>query len=623
MRRLFWIVVGIIFSLSFTVYAQEYEDKFDEVRYINDYVVKSKNGVKKYQQMTMMERLSDGKFVYCIEPGIAINSNNLMVGSDMNQSEFASISPDVWRRISLLAYYGYGYSNHTNIKWYTITQFMIWQTVNNGYDIYFTDTLNGKKIVKYASEMREMEDLIAKHNVLPNFGVNSINLNLGESITIIDNNQVLDLYDISGNDLVNVQKSTNSLILTALKAGKSSVTLTKKDKTLEHPAIVYVHPVSQDIVVRGSYDEIKVNLDIDIKNKALVKVVKVDKNTKESVKIAGIKFKIKNLDTGEYVCQNESCEYETNGDGYFVTQSKLLEGRYLLEEMEQKIDGYLWNPAPLEFEINTNSNLIQTDRGLVLEVLFENEPVKTKVTIEKYGEEVSIQNGGYSYKEISLDGVTFELFASDDIVKNGKVLYKANDFIKSFETVDGKFVLENLPFGKYYILESESTNGHIIDKEKHYFELSYIDQYTDTVDINIKLKNYLPKGKLEFSKVDSKTLEGLSDTEIEVYTVDDELIYSGFTDACGKITLDDLFLGEFYIIEKQAKDGYQLSSEIQKFEITDAGQVVNVIRNNNKIVIPVPKTDTYNYINESGIIMFILGLSNIFYSKYHEKKSIL
>lgn len=808
MKRLFWIIIGIIFSLSLTVSAEEYQDKFDEVRYINDYVVKSKNGIKKYQQMTMMERLSDGEFVYCIEPGIAINSDNLLVGSDMNQSEFASISKDEWKRISLLAYYGYGYSGHTNIKWYTITQFMIWQTVNNGYDIYFTDTLNGKRISKYTSEMKEMEELIAKHDIVPDFGDNSFNLGLGESINIVDKNNVLSLYDVSSSDIVDIQKSTNSLTLVANKAGKDSITLTKKDKSLEHPAIVYVHPVSQDIVVRGSYDEININLDVvvsggsvtiqkldkdtnsstsfskyaslegavygiynfnhekigsvttksdgvsnnfslsslgkyyikeevaptgylldsniyyfevtrdnfdvklevfdniiranieitkvlssgetgllvpevgvtfgifddsgnlfsevttdkfgninttlpygnwefkqligtvgyekiskfnvevkssdsqryvlaDNKITSKLKVTKIDSVTKEVIKLSGIKFKIKDLSTNEYLCQRvsypssrEICEYETNSEGYFITPLPIVSGKYLLEEVDQKIEGYLWNSSGVTFEIDESSDFIQTEDGFMLEIYFENVPVNTEVTIEKIGEKLVLENNYYSYKEIPLDGVQFDLFTDGD------------KFIKSFEVNDGTFRLERLPLGKYYIIERNNVNGHVKSNVKHYFELKYIDQYTDEIKTSVIVKNYLPKGKLVFNKVDDETSLGLSDTNIEIYTSNDILIYSGFTDSDGKIILDNLPLGKYYIIETIAKDGYELSSDRQEFEITNNKEIVGVTRNNKRIV-KVPKTGSHDYINKGAFSLFIFGLTNILYDKVFRKNKFL
>jgi len=808
MKKLLLLIIGIIFSFSITCYAKEYEDKFDEVRYINDYVVKSKNGVKKYQQMTMMERLSDGKFVYCIEPGIAIDSDNLLVGSDMNQSEFASISRDTWRRISLLAYYGYGYNGHTDIKWYTITQFMIWQTVNNGYDIYFTDTLNGNRISKYTSEMKEMEDLLVRHDVIPDFGSNSFSLSLGEVVSLVDKNNVLSLYDVSSSDLLDIQKSTNSLTLSAIKAGKDSVTLTKKDKSLEHPAIVYVHPVSQDIVVRGSYDEVSINLGIEVSDGSVsvkkldrdtnssvpfskyaslegasygiytdkhekigsvttkndgssdifklyrlgryyvkeekapvgyeldnniyyfditkdtldvevevfdniikaeiditkvlssgetgllvpevgvtfgifddsdnlfkevttdkfgninitlpfgrwqfrqlvstsgyekiskfnvevnstdsqkfvladneivskLKVIKIDSVSKEVIKLSGIKFKIKDLSTDGYVCQKvsypvsqEICEYETNSDGYFITPLGLKSGKYVLEEVNQKIDGYLWNSDGVSFEINESSDFIKEEDGLMLEIYFENIPVKTEVVVSKFGEELVINDNSYSYKEVPLTGVKFDLFTNN------------NEFVKSFEVVDGMFKLDGLPLGKYYIIERDTVNNHVKDNVKHYFDLSYFDQYTEVVSASVRVKNFLPNGRLEFYKLDSDTKIGLRDTKIEIYTSDDRLVYSGLTDSDGKIIMDNMPLGKYYIIETIAKEGYQLSNEKQEFEIVNDKEVVIVTRNNKKIV-EVPKTDSYDYINKSAVGLFIFGFINILYVKIFKENNVL
>ena len=262
------------------------------------------------------------------------------------------------------------------------------------------------------------------------------------------------------------------------------------------------------------------------------------------------------------------------------------------------------------FEINEYSDFVKTEDGFMLEIYFENVPVNTEVTIEKIGEELVLENNYYSYKEILLDGVKFDLFTRDD------------KFIKSFEVKDGIFKLDNLPLGKYYIIETNTIGGHVKDDVKHFFELNYIDQYTDIIKTNLVVKNYLPKGKLEFSKVDSETSLGLSDTKIEIYTRDDRLIYSGVTDSDGKIILDNLPLGKYYIIETMAKDEYQLSSDKQEFEITNNMEVVSVTRNNTRIV-KVPKTDSYDYVNKSAFTLFIFGLTNIFYYRVFRKNKFL
>ena len=115
-----------------------------------------------------------------------------------------------------------------------------------------------------------------------------------------------------------------------------------------------------------------------------LKVVKIDEDSKRIIVRDGIKFRIKNLDTGDYVCQNityptqeKICVFETT-DGAFVTPHVLNSGNYQIEELEeQTIEGYVWNSTPLKFTISDNSNFIYDDEfGIMLEVQFTNKQVK-------------------------------------------------------------------------------------------------------------------------------------------------------------------------------------------------------------------------------------------------------
>ena len=66
----------------------------------------------------------------------------------------------------------------------------------------------------------------------------------------------------------------------------------------------------------------------------------------------------------------------------------------------------------------------------------------------------------------------------------------------------------------------------------------------------------MEKGILEFTKVDLSTGEPLPNTLIEIYTENDELIFSGRTNENGKIIIKNLKYGKYYIIEKDAPEGY-------------------------------------------------------------------
>ena len=198
MRKVIKVILMLLVIFPVLVKADEYVDKLIEhYKWIsNDYVVKEKNGVRKYQQMSITVRNSDKQFVYCVEPGTSINKNNIYMGSDVNQAYIANMSEDEWNLINLIAYYGYGYKDsnidHSELKWYSITQFMIWQVVPNGYDIYFTDKLDGKKIIKYTKEIEEINNLIKNHNQKPDFNINNLKININDKLELKDNNLVLD-----------------------------------------------------------------------------------------------------------------------------------------------------------------------------------------------------------------------------------------------------------------------------------------------------------------------------------------------------------------------------------------------------------------------------------------------
>ena len=150
--------------------------------------------------MAMLQRKSDNQFVYCIQPGISTVEGVQLIGYDSDWDIQANVSNSEWNRISRLAYYGYGYKDdthdHTNVKWYAVTQYMIWKTVPLGYDIYFTDKLNGNRITRFENEIQEMEDLVSTHYTRPSFNNSNITMNVGETINLNDSNNVLNKFVI-------------------------------------------------------------------------------------------------------------------------------------------------------------------------------------------------------------------------------------------------------------------------------------------------------------------------------------------------------------------------------------------------------------------------------------------
>ena len=117
MKKILMVLLVFIFMITFNDKANALQDSFYEGEYIpNTYMKKFNNTSGRYQQMKVFRRKSDNHFVYCIELWEDLQSNKTVTGYDNNQYLEAGIDYNVWEKIMLISYYGYGYKNHTDIK---------------------------------------------------------------------------------------------------------------------------------------------------------------------------------------------------------------------------------------------------------------------------------------------------------------------------------------------------------------------------------------------------------------------------------------------------------------------------------------------------------------------------
>ena len=444
---------------------------------------------------------------------------------------------------------------------------------------------------KYYFEILE-EDLTPKITVEENVIKGNFNILklYGMEELIPEENITFDVYLKSNNKLIqSVTTDKDGVLKTSLPYGTYIV---KQKNTMPN------YELSKDFEI--TINENDQTISKNIVNKPLsakLKIVKIDEDTKEVVKLSGIKFKIKDLSTNEYVCQKITypkativCEYETDDSGVFITPNELL-GDFEIEEVKsQKINGYLWNSEKIKVHIGDNSNFINDEEyGKIVVAEFTNKKVKGKIEIYKLGEKLHTKNDNQMLRSIIQSDVPFinDIISFDEIplanVKFG--LYKEDDTLVREEITDnnGYICFDDLELGKYYVKELSVSDLYVVDDTKHEFNLEYIDQFTPVVMNGKDIRNYLKKGTLEFTKTDLVNGNPIPNTKMEFYTSDDKLIYSGITDKDGKITIPNLPIGKYYIKEKEATTGYLLSNEIVYFEIKENGEIVRANMTNKKI----------------------------------------
>ncbi len=370
----------------------------------------------------------------------------------------------------------------------------------------------------------------------------------------------------------------------------------------------------------------KVLSDTIVKGK--LKLIKVDADSNKVIVKDGIKFKIKNTDTNEYVCQEISyptkkniCTFETT-DGYFITPDNLEIGNYQIEEVEdQNIDGYIINKLPIAFSINENSDFKYDGNDAILEIVFNNKQVKGELNITKIGEKFILDNGKFKYEEIKLNDVSFDLYADGDLYsQDGNLIYKDKEIITSFKTIDGFYKIENLYLGNYCLVETETALGHVLNDKPYCFKLEFKDSKTPLVSLNYTIKNFIGKGNVEITKTDISNSNALQNALIEIYNVDNELIFSSYTDSNGKIVVENLPIGKYKFIEKEAPSGYILNAEEHFFEIKENGEIVKSYLTNEKEpeeTFDVPKTSVADskIIDVITITLVIVGMGFVIYDK--------
>ena len=331
---------------------------------------------------------------------------------------------------------------------------------------------------------------------------------------------------------------------------------------------------------------------------ALVEIVKKDAETGKIIPAAGIGFKVRNTDTGEYIVQHinyptpvDIDTYYTDVTGKLMLPEKLPYGNY--EIIEQcTAHGYVLNAEPVAFKVDGTKTTVTVEK--------HNMPQKGSIKLSKSGEiffSVIETDGLYQpvFADKGLVGAVYEITAAEDIVTPDGTLRYAKGTVVDTVTTDENGNAESGPLylGKYTVRETKAPYGMVLNGAAKTVELTYAGETVEITETAAEFYNDRQKAVLSLSKILGKDeIFGIGDSgeilsvQFGLYAAEDLIAADGTVipkdglleiancNENGNITFKtDIPVGaKLYVREIAADEHYVLSDEKYPMAFDYAGQ---------------------------------------------------
>lgn len=239
---------------------------------------------------------------------------------------------------------------------------------------------------------------------------------------------------------------------------------------------------------------------------AFIEIVKKDAETGKIIPAAGIGFKVRNTDTGEYIVQHINYPTPTDIDIYYtdvtgnlMMPEKLPYGNY--EIIEQcTAYGYVLDSAPIAFKVDGVKTVVTVEKF--------NMPQKGIIRISKSGEiffSAVETDGVYSlvFADKNLAGATYEITAAEDIVTPDGTLRYAKGTVVDTVTTDENGAAESkaLYLGKYTVSETKAPYGMVLNGTPKTVELTYAGETVEVTETAAEFYNERQKAALSLAKI--------------------------------------------------------------------------------------------------------------------------
>ncbi|OIK56414.1 SpaA isopeptide-forming pilin-related protein [Oenococcus oeni] len=360
-----------------------------------------------------------------------------------------------------------------------------------------------------------------------------------QTLTISFSNQISTAYSIDYKALINSSLTNDTLSNTVSITGNGEKTV-NQDVT------------SSTKVVNNGGSATGTNLNLVIQ-----------KNDQDTGKvIVGAEFALYSVSNGQKGQLLRTGTTDSNGQ---INWGNLKSGNYILVETKAP-DGYIISSTLAAGKQITLSASGSSDNETVADAETNQQG---SVTLTK----VDSSTGD------KLNGAVFSLYEKDGtLVKSG------------LTTENGELSYSGLNAGDYYFVETKAPDGYHFDPNKQYAFTLDSDNISATVDAS-NVENSVVLTKTDGSSSDNNPVQGAT---YSIYSSDGTEVANNLTtDANGEINYKGLSAGDYYFVETDSPDGYQLSTKHYDFTVSDNQQAtVQVNSSDQENSVTLTKTDS-------------------------------
>ena len=546
------LLLFCFFSFISIVKAQVREDTFHSTFHYKYHYVDHQG---MFGDFEIIQRDADGAYAYCIEPGKPLTTNSYtgyQLSSYEEMASYVGISKQQLQDISLYAYFGYLYEDHTDSSWIVAVQSKIWQLL--GRDFQFTSRNSQANPYLYVintpfeieQEMNELEQLKEAYYHPPTFS--DVTLQLGEEKEIMD----FALYDF---ELVskspNVEKKGPKIIIHGNELGDFDIHLQRRFLNHQDNYFVYHQDNGQDLFLTGNIDDVNITIHYSVKGNEIL-LEKLDEDSKECVKA---------FDEAVYSLYKN--------DGTFILDVKLTNCRAKINNLPLGKYYFLEKTCPEGYELDPEKHdfEIQSEQSLPIKITILEKKIKRNLQIHK-------DYTDYSLQLHAEENAVFEILNRDSL--------ELVTSLKTDKQGNGKTILE---YGNYVLRQVKGKENYAFIKDLH-FSIQKEDVF-----LNLENKPYTKDVVVQ--KIDATTKEPIFLEHIAFELLDQttqkkicpnkECLF--YTDEYGKILLKDLPHSLYLLKEVPQKiKGYLVNPEPLSILVSDNSPLTYEFENKPRMI---------------------------------------